>query len=115
MKRLAIAAMALLPVAGCATIYTEPAISDIDDNDLKVMVRSNDPKATLDTMRTSAEVEARRGCERSGKRPDYLSHIVMQKKTGAGAVFAEALTKPAWMPSRANAEWIVQYLFACVD
>ena len=100
---------------GCASIYTTPAISDLDDNDLKVVVRSNDSKATIEGMLPVAKTGAERGCERFGKQPEYISHAVLQKRTGTGGRIAEALVKPAWAPSQAKDETIVQFLFACVQ
>ena len=106
--------LAALLVAGCATPYVTPIISDIDDNDLKIVVKTNDRKVTVEGMEAEAAIEARRGCGRWNRKPEYLSHMVLQDWWTFGEALAEGL-KPVWAQERAPTEKIVQFLYLCRD
>lgn len=109
-----VAAIAL-GLGGCVTPpYITPAISDLDDNDLKVLVRTNDKSATIEQMMESARQEATKGCGRWDRVPEYMSHIVQQDWWTFGEALAEGL-KPVYAQERAPTEKIVQFLFACTD
>jgi len=102
-------------VAGCTAPYTTPVISDLDDNDLKVQVKSNEKNVTIEDMVEVAKPEAMRGCERFDKVPEYISHVVIQERATFGDALAEGLTRPAWAQRRLPEEDIIEVLFACVQ
>ena len=108
--RLCAAAAVVALLTGCAApVYTTPAISDLDDNDLKVIVNSNDPEATVESMMAEAALEARRGCSRFDREPEYVSHIRHQERLGAIRLL------PGVSVDERRDEHVVEYLFACVD
>ena len=126
-RALLLIAVGLLSV-GCSTpLYITPVIWDLDDNDVKVVVRTNDSKIEVEEMLPLAAKEAEKGCGRWDREPEYLSHIVIQEMTTVAEAFAEAflvgmadgISQASGQPPvvrdfpEETEETIVRFLFAC--